>query len=151
MTKLSRPMLLGLAKYEVATGKFLESILLKSWSVAFCGYTAKLADAVKDAYEHAFTRPREEEVLTADKFTHRMGCSLSLLMSVAYDCDTNGGWLHAPADREAAVKDIRAIGSLLHKAGGFRMMQTAFQTEPLPRQHLRALEVAWHGIGDWLG
>ena len=43
---------------------------------------------------------------------------------------------------------VREIGQRIHELGGFSFMQMAAQQ--IPRIDLRDLEVAWHGIGEWL-
>jgi hypothetical protein len=60
---LSQPRLCGMAKYEVATGKFLEALLLKGWPRDMQTY---LKVRVKDAYE---------EVI---KSSPRMGCATGI-------------------------------------------------------------------------
>jgi|CZKZ01.1.fsa_nt_gi hypothetical protein len=52
------PVLCGMAKYDITTGKFLEAILLESWPRDMRG---KLKEAIKEAYEYMKTLRDEDE------------------------------------------------------------------------------------------
>ncbi|KAF9946223.1 hypothetical protein BGZ72_000520 [Mortierella alpina] len=74
------------------------------------------------------------------------------LITELIDVGSAEGTLLGPLGWEP-LKRVRSIGSALNDAGGKKLMQQAHKTvrDKLGAPRARELEVAWDGVGSWLG